>query len=267
MRKIINIFGGDNVKRFNAVEAVSDAILKDGLVEALLLKGSIARGDDDDYSDVDMYAVVSSDYRDKFLSKRINYLEHYMPLVYWSESDFVGPQIVGVYEDALHFDLYTVAPDAIPQTDSIKVLYDKNGLLKSYQEKTLSISPADVVENIHELTFVLLEFEAAYMRRDFMWSIRLFYALLAHLSFVVRYVHDADNAQLALKRLYKVLPSNLHKNFENILENATPTHVLAAVKMIVTLAEEQIAALPSDIKENVNLKFFTLMQGKIVGMQ
>jgi len=255
------------MKRYHAIESVSEAILNDGLIEALFLKGSIARGEDDDYSDVDMYAVVSHENRDRFLAKRIQYLSHYMPLVYWSESNFVGPQIVGVFEDALHFDLYTVAPDAIPQTDAIKVLHDPSGLMTSYQQKPLSISPANVVTNVHEFTFILLEFEAAYMRKDFMWSIRLFYALLAHLSFVVRYVHDADNAQLALKRLYKVLPSNLHKNFENILENATPTHVLAAVKMIVTLAEEQIAALPSDIKENVNLKFFTLMQGKIVGMQ
>ncbi|MCL2364428.1 MAG: nucleotidyltransferase domain-containing protein [Defluviitaleaceae bacterium] len=255
------------MKRYQAVEAVSKAILNDGLVEALFLKGSIARGEDDDYSDVDMYAVVFHENRDKFLARRIQYLTHYMPLVYWSESDFVGPQIVAVFKNALHFDLYTVAPDAIPQTDAIKILYDKNGVLASYQQKALGISPADVVTNVHEFTFVLLEFEAAYMRKDFIWSIRLFYALLAHLSFVARYIHDADNAQLALKRLHKVLPVHLRTNFENILENATPTHVLTAVKMIATLAKEQIAALPSDIKENVNMKFFTLMQGKIAGMQ
>lgn len=254
------------MKRYNAVEAIGGAILKDGLVDALLLKGSLARGDDDDYSDVDMYAVVSLENRDKFLSKRIQYLEHYMPLVYWSESDFVGPQIVGVFEDALHFDLYTVVPDALPQTDSIKILYDKNGLLCSYQEKMLSISPADVVENVHAFAFVLLEFEAAYMRKDFLWSIRLFYALLSHLSFIVRFIYDEDNSQLALKRLYKVLPDNLYKSFTDILENATPTNVLTAVKMIVALAEKQIEALPSDIKVNVNIKFFNLMKGKIVGM-
>lgn len=254
------------MKRYNAVEAIGGAILKDGLVDALLLKGSLARGDDDDYSDVDMYAVVSLENRDKFLPKRIQYLEHYMPLVYWSESDFVGPQIVGVFEDALHFDLYTVVPDALPQTDSIKILYDKNGLLCSYQEKMLSISPADVVENVHAFAFVLLEFEAAYMRKDFLWSIRLFYALLAHLSFIVRFIYDEDNSQLALKRLYKVLPDNLYKSFTDILENATPTNVLTAVKMIVALAEKQIEALPGDIKVNVNKKFFNLMKGKIVGM-
>jgi len=254
------------MKRYNAVEAVRGAILKDGLVEALLLKGSIARGDDDDYSDVDMYAVVSSENLESFLAKRIQYLEHYMPLVYWSESDFVGPQIVGVFEDALHFDLYTVEKDDIPKTDSIKILYDKNDLLSSYQEKALSISPADVVDNIHEFTFVLLEFEAAYIRKDFMWSIRLFYALIAHLSFVVRYIYDENNSQLALKRLYKVLPDNLYNEFIDIFENGTPSNVLSAVKMIVSLAEKQIEILPKEISREINMNFFRLMQKKITAM-
>lgn len=254
------------MKRYTAIEKVKEAILNDGLVEALFLKDSIARGDDDDYSDVDMYAVVSSDNREAFLAKRIQFLEEYMPLIYWSESNFVGPQIVGVFGDALHFDLYTVVPDSIPQTDNIKILYDKSGILNSYEKKPLGISPADVVTNVHGFTFVLLEFEAAYMRKDFMWSIRLFYALLADLSFVVRYIYDEDNAQLALKRLYKVLPDNLYNNFMDILENATPSNVLNAVKMIVSLAEKQIEALPKEISGEINMKFFKLMQRKIATM-
>ncbi|MCL2222077.1 MAG: hypothetical protein FWB92_07050 [Oscillospiraceae bacterium] len=251
------------MKRYTAIEKVREAILNDGLVGALFLKGSIARGDDDDYSDVDMYAVVSSYNRDAFLAKRIQYLEAYMPLIYWSESNFVGPQIVGVFDDALHFDLYTVVPDAIPQTDDVKVLYDESGLLNSYKKKTLGISSTDVIRDIHEFMFVLLEFEAAYMRKDFMWSIRLFYSLLAHLSSVVRYIYDEDNAQLALKRLYKVLPDNLYNDFMDILENATPSNVLNAVKMIVSLAEKQIETLPTEISGEINMKFFKLMQRKI----
>jgi len=255
------------MKRYTAIEKVKEAILNDGLVEALFLKGSIARGEDDDYSDVDMYAVVSSENRDAFLAKRTRYLEAYMPLIYWSESNFVGPQIVGVFNDALHFDLYTVVPGAIPQTDDVKILYDKSGLLNAYKKKPLSISPADVVKDIHGFTFVLLEFEAAYMRKDFMWSIRLFYALLADISSVVRYIYDEDNAQLALKRLYKVLPDNLYNDFMDILENATPTNVLNAVKMIVSLAEKQIETLPKEISGQINMKFFKLMQRKIAMMQ
>jgi len=254
------------MKRHNAIKKVKEAILKDDLVEALFLKGSIARGDDDDYSDVDMYVVVSPEKQDLFLTKRIQYLEAYMPLIYWSESNFVGPQIVGVFEDALHFDLYTVTLNTIPQTDDIKILYDERGLLDFYRKKPLSISSADVVENIHKFTFVLLEFEAAYMRKDFIWSVRLLYVLSAHLSFVVRYIYDENNSQLALKRLYKVIPGNVYNDFIDIFENATPSNVLNSVKMIVSLAEKQMETLPREISSEINMKFFKLMQMKIAAM-
>ena len=255
------------MKRHSAVKSVGDAILKDGLAKALFLKGSIARGDDDEYSDVDMYAVVSKENHETFLSKRIEYLEAYKPLIYWSESNFVGPQIVGVFENALHFDLYMVTPGAIPQTDDIKVLYDKNGLLKSYRKVPLSISHSEAVTKINGFSFTLLEFEAAYMRKDLMWAIRLFYALLADASFLSRYIYDRDSSQLGLKRLHKVIPVELYVKYSSILENATPTNVLVAVKMLVELTDEMIQLLPDEIQNKANRKFFEMMKGKIAAIE
>lgn len=113
------------MKRYDEIDKVSQSILEEGLVEALFLKCSIARHGDDDFSDVDLYAVVSPENEDLFLKNRIRHLEVYQPLIYWSEADFVGPQIVGVYGNVLHFDLYTVKVGHIPQSDHIQVLYNK----------------------------------------------------------------------------------------------------------------------------------------------
>ena len=125
------------MKRYNATKAVADAILNEGLADALFLKGSMARGDDDNYSDVDMYAVVADENFDDFLARRVGYLEAYKPLLNWEEVNFVGPQIVGIYEDTLHFDLYTVMPGQIPQTGEMKIIYDKQGLLTNYKPEPL----------------------------------------------------------------------------------------------------------------------------------
>jgi predicted nucleotidyltransferase len=57
----------DIMKRYDATKCISDEILRDKLVEALFLKGSIARKEDDEYSDVDMYAAVSSENWNSFL--------------------------------------------------------------------------------------------------------------------------------------------------------------------------------------------------------
>jgi len=251
------------MNRHEAVKIVSDEILKDGLVDALFLKGSIARGEDDEYSDVDMYAVVTLENFDAFLNKRVQYLETYKPLVFWCEEDFVGPQIVGVYENALHFDLYTVKPDSIPQTDNIKVIYDKYGLLDSYKNAPLNVSSNYIIKEVSEFAFTLLEFEAAYARKDYIWAITLFHFQLSRVSFFTRFVHDSDNARLGLKRINKAIPDEIYKEYISILENATPTNILTAMKQLLALANDLVMQFPEEMQRQVNRKFFDLMQNKI----
>ena len=254
------------MKRYDAVKCVSNAILQDDLVEAIFLKGSIARNEDDDYSDVDMYAVVSTENTDTFLKKRIQYMEEYMPLIYWSESNFVGPQIVGVYENALHFDLYMVHADTIPQTDSIKIIYDKNGILESYKQQTLNILPPTITKQLDEFSFTLLEFEIAYTRKDLIWAIRLFNHELTAVSMFLRFIYDEDNSLMVLKGLYKVIPQDIYDEYLDILENATPTNILSAMKKLLSLADKTIQKLPEALTSPMNKVFFDFMRNRINGL-
>lgn len=50
-----------------ATARIVDAAVADGLCEAVVLKGSIARGDADEFSDIDLYLVVSPQNRDAAL--------------------------------------------------------------------------------------------------------------------------------------------------------------------------------------------------------
>ncbi len=53
-----------------AIARIAGAAVADGLCEAVLLKGSIARGDADEFSDIDLYLVVSPQNRDAVLERR-----------------------------------------------------------------------------------------------------------------------------------------------------------------------------------------------------
>jgi predicted nucleotidyltransferase len=59
------------MKQNEAIKAVSQAILNDGLCTAILLQGSFGRGEEDEFSDVDMFAVVPEENHKLFLSRRI----------------------------------------------------------------------------------------------------------------------------------------------------------------------------------------------------
>ncbi|MDR0461654.1 MAG: hypothetical protein LBH62_09610 [Nitrososphaerota archaeon] len=251
------------MKRHNAVKVISDSILADGLVSALFLKGSMARGEDDDYSDVDMYAVVSDENFDMFLSRRIEYLEKYKPLLHWSEVYFVAPQIVGIFEDALHFDLYAVKPDNIPQTGSIKTISDDSGLLSNYKKEPLCLTEDGLSENISEFTYTLIEIEAAYARNDLSRCIYLFYINYGYMSQLTRYVYDKENSLLGNKGMYKSVPSEVYDEYLKILENATPTKILTAIKMLLQLFEKTIAMLPERAQVEMNRKYYDVLSGRL----
>ena len=63
------------MKQYDAINKITEIVINDGLIEACFIKGSLARGEEDLYSDVDLYFVVSDEYREAFLKKRIEYLK------------------------------------------------------------------------------------------------------------------------------------------------------------------------------------------------
>jgi len=76
------------VRTYKAITAISNRIIEDGLCDAIILKGSIGRGDDDEFSDVDMYLVVSSENMDVVMCKRSEYLSAYKDIVYFEDVNF-----------------------------------------------------------------------------------------------------------------------------------------------------------------------------------
>lgn len=108
-----------------------------------------------------IYVIVHDDELNSFLEKRLNILQSYRPLIYYSETNFVGPQIVGVYDNGIHIDLYTITVNKLNYEDKIKVFYDPDNLLVNYQEKPLSLTIEELVRNINSFFFTLLEFETA----------------------------------------------------------------------------------------------------------
>lgn len=251
------------MKQLEAIEKVSEVVKNDCAVRAIFLKGSIARNDLDEYSDVDFYCLVEDGRIEEFLKKRVDYLEQYKPLIYWSETNFVGPQIVAVYDNGLHFDLYTVTLETLQRTDEIKVLYDPCSLLVEYESVPLTISEDDFIENFHEFTFALLEFEAAYCRNDLLWASRLASHLSGDVSIILRYIYDKDNSKLGFKRLYKKLDTELHKKMIKAMDLSGPTHLPKGVVLLIEIVNEIIEKLPDITSSKINTEFLNYMSKKI----
>ena len=197
--------------QLEAVETILKAVKECPEVKAAFLKGSLAKGTDDEYSDVDLYCLVDSAYLGQFLEKRLEILETYRPVIYHSESNFVGPQLVAVFDNGLHIDLYTVTLDSFPPAGQFRVLYDPDCLLDRFRAGITdhSMPWEQVVRCFHSFSFSMLEFYVAWGRGDQVWSARLASHLAGDLGIVWRCLYDPANGQLGTKRLETVLPADI----------------------------------------------------------
>ncbi|QTA37904.1 aminoglycoside 6-adenylyltransferase [Thermosipho ferrireducens] len=248
------------MEQLKAIKVISEAIKKDKNVRSMFLKGSLARNEMDSYSDVDFYCLVKSDSLEEFLKKRLHYLKQYRPLIYWSEVNFVGPQIVAVFDNGLHFDLYTVTHDTLSMTDEIKIIYDPENLLDNYKAEKLAISEKEFLRYFNSFAFTMLEFETAYLRKDLIWASRLTNHLSADLAAILRYFYDRDNSKLGFKRLHEKLDKNLREKLIKAMDFSGPSYLPEGAIMLAEILREIIEMhLNETLKSKVNIEFFYFM--------
>jgi predicted nucleotidyltransferase len=249
--------------QYDAINIIAKAIIDDGLVEACYLKGSIARQEEDEYSDVDLYCLVSLENEATFLKKRIQYLETYKPILFFEEVNFVGPQLVCVFENGLHFDLYMQNKQNLSQKDQILVIYDPKQYLSTYQAESLSLTNKGLGTIINEFSFTLLEFYQSYQRKDYLFSFKLASILHSLYLQTVRSYVDPEHSLIPCKGLLPKLEGNYRKDVMEITKLLKYDTCLLAVKMMIVKMNELIGNLPISIAEIVNFDFFVFVKKQI----
>lgn len=252
--------------QWEAVEAVLAAAKRCREVKAVFVKGSLAVGNADEFSDVDFYCLVDQDDLASFLPKRSDLLLAYRPLVFTSESDFVGPQTVAVFDNRLHFDLYTVTLQRFPLVGGFKTLWDPKQLLQQFQDKVQdhSLPLYAVANHFSSFSFTLLEFTTAWQRGDITWATRLASHLSGELGMVLRYLYDRRNAQLGMKRLELVIPDNIKHSLRSALANCRAESLLLGVGQLGELMQLAVRELEQRDGLQVDWQMFELMQDKLV---
>ncbi|MGD9886848.1 MAG: aminoglycoside 6-adenylyltransferase [Bacilli bacterium] len=255
------------MKQYQAVEKISQAIINDQMAEAIFLKGSLARKEEDEFSDVDFYVIVEESHLQQFLQKRLEYLKSYGPIMHFFETNFVGPQIVCIFEDGLHFDLYVTTLDRINHFDQIAIIYDPKHLLDKYQKMPLALSNNEIANIIHSFCFTVIEFQAAHERKDFIFAFRLAHHMLADLGCYVRTIVDPEHAKIGLKRFHKMLKEPYLTKYLEIVQSLRFDNYLLSVKLMMTYFDNLINNVPLRIAEFINFDFFQYSKKIIMGME
>lgn len=251
------------MKQFDAINTIMDSLKKDDAILSIFLKGSIASGKYDEWSDVDMYCLVDEDKEVGFLSRRIEHLESYKKIICKFDVNFVAPQIVAVFEDTLHLDLYTVTKNKTPTTDNIKILHDPMNLLSDYEAKSFSILDADIPNYFDEISFNFLEFEAAYMRKDYLWASTIASYMFDYTVTLIRHLYAPETAKLGIKKLNTVIDDHLYDRLLIIAEKMSPVDPLVGVRELINLIKE----IAPKFNAKINTTSFNTLSGKVLGLK
>ena len=223
-----------------ALEKICSSLKGDPLVKSIFLKGSMGRNEHDLHSDIDLYCLMNKEHEALFLKNRVKHLEAYKPIIFQDSIYIVAPQIIAVYEDLLHIDLFTVTVDSFPEKDFFKVLYDPDNLLAHFMKtQGLSISDKQYIDDVTDTAWFLFQYKKSQGRGNHIWSVRMLSNVMEHLARVLLYKYNPDRALLGLKTLQKSLPISLLKRVEEIFDTLTVSeHPKAAYSICKLITEE-----------------------------
>ena len=246
------------IRRLNeAIARIGGAAAADGLCEAVLLKGSIARGDADEFSDIDLYLVVSPQNRDAVLERREHYLAAYGNVVFIEDVDFGLPQKAAIFSDALHVDLYVAEPQQVGSLDPVVAAYDPAGLFADVTPTRADVTDEGLCRHFSSAIYCLVEASSAYGHRNDAWAAKIMSDAVGELSVLVRSPYDRRYAFLGLKKINEVIPSEDYQLLEGIYISLGRGDFPEAAQAILNVLDAFLANADDGLAAKLNVRFLT----------
>lgn len=240
-----------------AIARIAGAAADDGLCEAVVLKGSIARGDADEFSDIDLYLVASPQSRDEVLARRERYLAAYGDVVFLEDVDFGLPQKVAIFSDALHVDLYVAEPQQVGTADPVVAGYDPQGIFDAVVPTRPDVTDEELRRHFSAVLYDLVEASSAYGCGNRAWAAKIMSDAAGELSVLVRSLYDRRYAFLGLKKINEVVPAEDYQLFEDIYASLGRGDFPEAAQAILNVLDAFLANADEGLASRLDTRFLT----------
>ncbi|MFP7494699.1 nucleotidyltransferase domain-containing protein [Terribacillus saccharophilus] len=248
-----------------AIEELTRILSREQEVKAVFLKGSFGRGEGDPYSDIDLYCLLNEEDVDLFLPKRLTLLSGYKEVLYSEELFIIAPQLIVVYDNLLHVDLFTVTEKTFKQSDYFHVLFDPDQVLEQFRSsQTLTMTKQEYGDQMIDLIWFLFQYRKAALRGNGVWAAAMLHQVLEPLARMLLHHYCPQQAQLGLKRVKQLLPQQIYNRFHEVLKNVTPEHHQKAATAIMQLLENEYSFIEEHLCGNERQEIYRLYQKLII---
>lgn len=239
------------MKQEEAVKAISQSLMRDELVKAIFLKGSMGRDEYDEFSDVDLYCLVDEEDEALFLTKRLKHLESYRKILFYEDFFIIAPQIIAVFDNLLHVDLFTVTEKSFKEKDYFRTLYDPEGRLTKFQStQNLLLSLEEFSGCAYDVAWFLFQYNKASNRGNDLWAVEMLQHVMVNFSKVLLHRYKPEKAQLGLKSLESQLPPIQLDKVKTIFMYITPNTHRKAVYYLINLLRDEINWVESKVESD-----------------
>ncbi|MGM0846249.1 MAG: nucleotidyltransferase domain-containing protein [Bacillota bacterium] len=248
------------MRQERAVQSISESLQNDERVQAIFLKGSMGRGEEDEHSDVDLYVLVNEEDEEAFQKKRVNHLSAYRNLLFYDDIFIIAPQIIAVFDDMLHVDLLTVTEKTFKEKDFFRVIYDPNNRLKQFEAtQNLLLSPEEFDELAIDVPWFLFQYRKAYNRGNDLWSVEVLQHCMFKMAKVLLHRYHPERAQLGMKALGSLLPAAKLEEVNEIYRNLNSEKHPKAAALIIDLYSRELPWIEKNLLDNKAVLFFRKM--------
>lgn len=238
-----------------AVQQICESLKGDPRVKAVFLKGSMGRGEHDEHSDIDLYCLVDRKGLDSFLSERFRHLSAYREIIFMDDIFIVAPQLIAVFDDFLHIDLFTVTADTFTGKDFYKVLFDPEGILEGFAEtQGLELTPSEYRDHINDIAWFLFQYKKAAARGNSLWAVKMLSNSMEHLARALLYLYAPGRAQLGLKALQSDLPEAQYRQVEAVADVMTPEGHHKAAVMLCGFISQELGWMMDHVKDGSQIE-------------
>ncbi|MFN3633513.1 MULTISPECIES: nucleotidyltransferase domain-containing protein [Exiguobacterium] len=223
------------MNQHDAIRIITERLKHDEAVQAIFMKGSFGRGEADEHSDIDLYVMVHPDEETSFLSRRLEHVTAYRPILLKDEIHIVAPQLIAVFDDFLHLDLFTVTQETLNHQDSIHVIYDPQQRLARHVT-SLQLDEAAISDHAFDTVWFFFQYTKSRNRGNAMWATEMLRQGMVHFAYVLAAHHTPARASLGLKDVTQRQEIDLRSFYDHL----TPTsHEKAAHIYLERLQAEQ----------------------------
>lgn len=254
------------MKQYDVVEKISQAIIAGGLAKAIFIRGSLARGTEDQYSNVDLGVIVDDECLQKFIKQRYEYIKIYSEVMYIKNEYHPELATICIYENGLYLKLFAFSLSNFHNTDDIAIIYDPEGIIKNLSKESLSFSPTEVGSLLDSFFLNAIEYYNSYKRGDLIYSFRLASQLAYDLGIFLRIQYDPEYAKLGLKKFMNQVDFQSKEKYFEIIKKLKYDTSLECVKWMYVFLDSYLNTLPIAIVKHINFDFYNYTKQLIMSI-